>query len=240
MPVAVIHSSMRARSSSSRRNRRRTGSRPAKSRSCEAVSRASASSSSSETTDEHGVGLAQRAVGEPDPQVGQPTVAVGCPRASGGAERGVDERGEGLDVRAHHDDVARLERRVVGEEVEDRVAQHLDLAGPAVARVHLHAVVGGVERHPLVGSAGQGRAGRCDVGADVGLEPAQQGVGVTSSMPWWTLGAARCRGRAASRGRRGPTWRAAGCAARLRSGRRRADESTPVAESVADAIPQRR
>ena len=74
------------------------------------------------------------------------------------AERRLDQRRERLDVRAHHDHVARLERRVVGEQVQDRVAQHLDLARAAVAGVDLHAAVVGVEqrarpsRRPAVAS----------------------------------------------------------------------------------------
>ena len=65
-------------------------------------------------------------------------VLVGLARA----ERRLDERRERLDVRAHDDHVARLERRVLVEQVQDRVAQHLDLAGAAVAGVDLDAAVG--------------------------------------------------------------------------------------------------
>ena len=102
---------------------------------------------------EHRVGLAQRPVGEPDAQVGQGLAVVAGEHAgvvlvlvtvSSGAERGLDQRRERLDVGAHDDHVARLERRVVLEQVQDRVAQHLDLAGAAVAGVDLDAAVVGV------------------------------------------------------------------------------------------------
>ncbi len=90
-----------------------------------------------------------------------------------GAEHGGDERGEGLDVRAHHDDVARLERVVVGQEVEHRVAQHLDLPQPSVAVVDLdRAVVGGEDRL----DPGPDRPGVAVV-ADVGLEALEEGRG---------------------------------------------------------------
>ena len=52
-----------------------------------------------------------------------------------------DQRGERLDVRAHDEDVARLEPRVVRQQTEHDLAQHLDLTGAAVTRVNLHAAV---------------------------------------------------------------------------------------------------
>ncbi len=63
-----------------------------------------------------------------------------------GAEGCMDEWCERLDVGTHHNDVAGLERRVIGQEVEDRVAHHLDLPGSAVASVDLEAAVVRVER----------------------------------------------------------------------------------------------
>ena len=120
------------------------------------------------------VRLAQRAVCQLHAQVGRAELGwegidvVVLVRHLAGAERRLDQRREGLDVRAHDDHVARLERRVVGEQVEDRVAQHLDLAGAAVAGVDLDAAVGGVE--------GEGGAGR--VGPDVLLHAREEGVGV--------------------------------------------------------------
>ena len=90
---------------------------------------------------EHGeqrVGLAQRAVGEPDTEPGRRVrgVVLGADR-----EGGRDDRGEGLDVRAHDEHVARLEGGVVGEQADDDLAEHLDLPGAAVAGVHLDAAV---------------------------------------------------------------------------------------------------
>ena len=107
---------------------------------------------------EHRVGLAQRAVGEADAQIGCAGVALDD------AERRLDQRCERLDVRAHHDHVARLERGIALQLVQDRVAQDLDLSRPAVAGVDADALVG------LVG-------GRRPVGADVGLDAGEQRVG---------------------------------------------------------------
>ena len=132
---------------------------------------------------EHRVRLAQRAVGEPHTQVGRADVVgqrvrlVLVGRHFARAERRLDERGERLDVRAHDDDVARLERRVVLEQVEDRVAQDLDLPRAPVARVDLDAAIVRVQQRALVEPAGQRRAGRLAVRADVGLDAAQQRVG---------------------------------------------------------------
>ena len=131
---------------------------------------------------EHGVGLAQRAVGEPHAQVGraqllrQVVELVVLRGDLPGAEGRADQRRERLDVRAHHDHVARLERRVLGEQVQDRVAQHLDLAGAAVAGVDLDAAVL-AELEPLVGRPGQRRAGRRAVLAHVGLDAREQRAG---------------------------------------------------------------
>ena len=228
MPVAPIHSSILARSSSSRRNLRRTGSRPAKSSSCAVVRRDSASSRSSDTRGEQRVGLAQRPIGEADPEVGQATVSViGGPDDVPLAERRLDERGEGLDVRTHHDDVARFERRIVGEEVEDRVAHHLDLSRPSVARVDLHAVVGGGEGQPFVDGAWEGRARRGDVGPHAGLDPAPGGSRRGHRRHRRSRGGRRRArrlppGRVASPWRRGPTRRGSGCGPPSRSDRRAA------------------
>ena len=65
------------------------------------------------------------------------------------AEAGRDQRRVGLDVGAHHEDVARLEGRVVLEQAEQHLAQHVDLAGRAVAAVHLHRAVV-VRQHPAL------------------------------------------------------------------------------------------
>ena len=132
---------------------------------------------------EHGVRASQRAVREPHAQVGRAHVVgqrirlVVLRRDLAGTERRLDERREGLDVRAHHDHVAGLERRVVLEDVQDRVAQHLDLARAAVAGVDLDAAIAGVEQGPRVRLAGQRRSRRLAVGVDVRLDAAEQRVG---------------------------------------------------------------
>ena len=94
--------------------------------------------------------------------------AVGpVPRAVvGGPERGGDQWRERLDVGAHDDDVAGLERRVVGEQAQEHLAEHVDLAGDPVAAVHLHRPV----------ACGEVAARRTHlVGAQVGLQPAEEG-----------------------------------------------------------------
>ena len=63
-------------------------------------------------------------------------------------ERRRDERREGLDVRAHHDDVARLQGGIGGQQAEDHVAHDIDLPGPAVAGVDLDAAIAGVDHRP--------------------------------------------------------------------------------------------
>ncbi len=88
----------------------------------------------------------------------------GIARHLAGAESGLDQRGEGFDVRAHDDHVARLQRRVVCEQVQDLVAEDFDLAGAAVARVDPDALV---HRGELVALGGS-------VGADVGLDSSEQ------------------------------------------------------------------
>ena len=85
------------------------------------------------------------------------------------AEVGGDQRGVGLDVRAHHQDVAGLQRLVVGEQTEQYLAQYVDLTGRAVAAVHLHRTVGRAMRTTLRPNL---------VGGDIRLQPAQQRVGV--------------------------------------------------------------
>ncbi len=118
---------------------------------------------------EHRVGLAQRAVGEPDaqvrrPQLGRQRVVLVLAHLAR-PERRVDQRRERLDVGAHDDHVARLERRVLVEPVQDRVAERLDLARAAVAGVDLDAAVARVG-HEVAG----GRA----IGAHVGLDPGEE------------------------------------------------------------------
>ncbi len=87
----------------------------------------------------HGVGLAQRAVGQPDLE--RPLGVGRLALQTASAEGRLDQRREGLDVGAHHDDVAGLQRRIVLQQMEDGVAEYLDLAAAAVARMHTDAVV---------------------------------------------------------------------------------------------------
>ena len=103
---------------------------------------------------EERVGGAGRPVGEADAEpVGRVTdVLTGH---VGQAEAGRDQRRVGLDVGAHHEDVARLERRVVLEQPDQHLAQHVDLSRGAVAGVDLHREVGGRAR-PRGGLAASG------------------------------------------------------------------------------------
>ena len=114
---------------------------------------------------EERVGLGERPVGEPHPQpVGRMTAGHDLTEAE--ARR--DQRRVGLDVGAHDEDVARLEGRIVLEQAQQHLAQHVDLAGRAVTAVHLDRPV----RHRQRATRRPDR-----VGAQVGLEPAEQRVG---------------------------------------------------------------
>ena len=77
-----------------------------------------------------------------------------------------------LDVGAHDDDVARLQIGIAFQQVEDGVAQDLDLAAAAVTGVDPDAVVAGCEQRAGIGVACSGRR---PVGPDVVLDPLQQG-----------------------------------------------------------------
>ena len=83
-------------------------------------------------------------------------------------ERRDDQRRVGFDVRAHHENVARFKRRVVVQHAQHHLAERVDLSGGTVAAVDLHRAVVVAELS---------RAGADFVGADVGLQPTQQGVG---------------------------------------------------------------
>ena len=222
MPVPATHSSMRARSSSSSRNRRRTGSRPARSITCEAVTRPPARSRRAATA--ASTGLVRRME-----RSARRTCRSGgrAPEASPGASGSSTPTfvnvawisGAKASMSGHMTMTSRGSS--VGSSarsVEHGVAQHLDLAGPTVAGVDLDAAVTGGEHGPAVGLAGQRRARRCPVGADVGREPAEQrgspdrrvaagSPGIAG--PSWCVArpgpsGRRRRARPASRGRRGP------------------------------------
>ena len=75
------------------------------------------------------------------------------------------ERREGLDVRAGDEDVARFQRRVVGEQAEHDLSEDLDLTVRTVAGVYLDGPVVGGE-HVVVG--------RGPVVADVALQTPEQ------------------------------------------------------------------
>ena len=111
------------------------------------------------------VRLSQRAVGQPDPQAVRGVSARGHVAET---ERCDDQRGVGLNVRAHHQDVARLQGRIVGEQTQQHLAQRLHLPGRTVAAVHLDGSV-------IVGERPGVATNR--VGPDVGLQPAQKRVG---------------------------------------------------------------
>ena len=152
---------------------------------------------------EHRVGLPQRAVGEPDAEVGQALVASGgvvlvvARSARARAERGLDQRRERLDVRAHHDHVARLERRVVLEQVQDRVAERprpgargRGRRGPG--RCGRPASSSG----RAVGLARERRPGRLAVLADVCLDRREQRVRLAAAELVVVIDGARRRARA--------------------------------------------
>ncbi len=115
---------------------------------------------------EQRVGAGQGAVGEPDPEPMGGVTFVHHPLEP---EARRDQRRVGLDVRTHHEDVARLEGRVVVEQPDEHLTQHVDLARGAVAGMYLQAAVVG-RRHPR----GPELAVGSPVGAEVGLEPAEE------------------------------------------------------------------
>ena len=140
---------------------------------------------------EHRVGLAQRAVGEPDAQVGR--ADVGRQRRRARRRRAISPApkvawisGANVSMSGHMTMTSRGSS--VGsscEQVQDRVAQDLDLAGAAVAGVDLDAAVVRVEQRARVVVAGERRARRRAVGADVGLDAREQRAGAVRRPAWW-------------------------------------------------------
>ena len=108
------------------------------------------------------IGLGQRAVSQLD---AQPVCGMRVAGQFTKSEVGDDQRRVGLDVGTHHHDVARLERRVIGQQAEQHFAQHVDLPGRAVAAVHLNGSVAFAELATLW---------PLRVGGKVGLQPAQE------------------------------------------------------------------
>ena len=156
---------MASRSSSVKPNRARTGAASAMLSTSLAVTLPPASASNCEARPSSGlVWISERSASlHPQPVRGMRAVHhVAEP------EVGDDQRCIGLDVGAHHQDVARLQRRVVLQQAEQHLAQHVDLTGRAVAAVHLHRAVIGRERATLWPNG---------IGGDVGLQPTEQGVG---------------------------------------------------------------
>ena len=113
---------------------------------------------------EQGIGLGQRAVGQPHPQALGRMAEIGMLTR---AERRGDQWRVGLDIGAHDQDVARLQRFVVVEQAQQHITQDIDLPGRAVTAMDLHGPVG-LREPPLTGPD--------LVGRDVGLQPAQQRV----------------------------------------------------------------
>ena len=127
---------------------------------------------------EQRVGAGQRPVGELD---AEPVGGVAALDDVTEAERRGDERRVVLDVGAHHEDVARLEARVVLEQAEQHLAEHLDLTGRPVAAVHLDRPVAvGEARDPAGGPCR--RAGRSGA-SRAGCRGARL-VATSTSVPW--------------------------------------------------------
>src|SRR5437016_1167836 len=105
-----------------------------------------------------------------------------------GAECRLNQWSHGLDVWTHHDHVARLEREILLQRVEDRVADHLDLPGAAVAGVDLNRAVLAVEPRASVGRAGERRPLGWPVGPDAGLDPREERARICLGLVMVVLG----------------------------------------------------
>ena len=163
------------------------------------------------------IGLTERTVGEADLECVDRVV-----RHVVAAERRLDQRSERLDVRTHDDDVAGLESDIVLEQVQDRVAQHLDLATSAVAGVDADAVVVRTEQRPPVHGRATRLAHRGAIGSDVVLYELEQSARMVRYHGGCVLAVlpARPPARAASPARHAPTTRGGDSEARPRSDRR--------------------
>ncbi len=226
IPLSATQSCRRARLSSSRRKRRRTGSRSARSSSCDAVTRCSARSIRAATTPSTGlVWRSDRSASRTRRSGGRTSAGSGSTSSSSvrsPAPNVAWMSGANVSMSGHITITSRgSRRRVLGERVQDRVAQDLDLARAAVAGVDLHAAVVRVEcgaRVLLVGERGTGwRA----VGPDVGLDAREQRARRGARRDGGGRRGRRLRPRrAASRGRPGPRRRAGGWRRGSRWGRR--------------------
>ena len=129
------------------------------------------------------------------------------------AECRLDERREGLDVGAHDDDVARLELRVLLEQMQDGISQDLDLPAATMTRMDPDAVV--FERQhranvgvpaPLAGPVAGARSARTSswIRCSRVRSPVRPQLRVARRV------SAHRREPVASRGHRFPTMRATG------------------------------
>ena len=181
-----------SRSSSVKPKRARTGAACARLSTSLAVTRLPASASSCDATPSSGlVWTSERSASRTRSR------CAGMRAAHHVAEPevGVDQRRVGLDVGAHHQDVARLQRRVVGEQAEQHLAQHVDLSGLAVAACTC------TERSPLVERAPLRPNG---IGGDVGLQPAEQGVRIVRVSPAQVFVGLQIRAAGCAAARAGP------------------------------------
>ena len=154
MPAEPTHRVTRVRSSSANPNRRAHGRRAEQVEHLGGGHPAPGQREQPDGERQQRVDRRQRPVGEPDPEpVGRVTFVADD---VGQAEPRRDQRGEGLDVGTHHQDVARLEGRVVVEQPDQHLAQHVDLAARPVAGVHLdRAVARGKDARRELGGSGQ-------------------------------------------------------------------------------------
>ena len=116
------------------------------------------------------VRLAQRTVGDAVEEPGRGAARHVGRLLGRDSEARLHQWHELVDRRGEHDDVLLAQRRVVDQQVEDRVAQHLDLAGAPVARVHLDRAVVGAQLEVAGGGA---------IGAYVVLHALEQRAGCT-------------------------------------------------------------
>ena len=127
-PAERSTTAMVSTSSIDRPRRRRTGSSPTRPRTSSDVQRPPATRITSASTAATGFSVPR-----------ERSVTASGDRQAAAAEHGLGERLEPIEVGTQHQHVARLQGGVGGEEVTEGVAQHLELAGDAVARVDLDA-----------------------------------------------------------------------------------------------------
>ena len=228
IPVAATHSSIRARSSSSRRKRRRTGSQLAKSITCDAVTRVSARSRSSETAERTGFVWRRERSASRNRRSGIPSgVAVASvPERSSSPAPNVAWRSGAKASMSGHITITSRGSSVGSSASRCRIASRSTSTCRArpwqACTCRLRS--DGSRTARLSGWPGRGGPGCQPVGADVGLDATQERVGLLDERPVAIASrravGGRARSRAALRGRPDPRWRGAGCAGGPRSGRR--------------------